>query len=76
VLGVLDWGGDRRRGRGSFGGEFVASFCNQWGLCCVVAWKRVNSLSCHLGGEWGQPRHCCTRWGSTCCKERGSFLGF
>jgi len=21
-MGVLDWGGDRQRGRGSFGGEF------------------------------------------------------
>jgi len=25
--------GDRRRGRGSFGGELGASNCNQWGLC-------------------------------------------
>jgi len=24
-MGVLDFGGDRRRGRGSFGGEFAAS---------------------------------------------------
>jgi len=27
-MGVLDAGGDRRRGRGSFGGEFGASHCN------------------------------------------------
>jgi len=26
-------GGDHRRERGSFGGEFGASRCNQWGLC-------------------------------------------
>ena len=26
--GVLDFGGDRRRGRGSLGGEFAASHCN------------------------------------------------
>ena len=34
-MGVLDFGGDRRRGRGSFGAEseFGASHCNQWGLC-------------------------------------------
>jgi len=32
-MGVLDGGGDRRRGKGSFGGEFGASHCNQWGLC-------------------------------------------
>jgi len=33
-MDVLDGGGDRRRGRGSlsFGGEFGASHCNQWGL--------------------------------------------
>jgi len=32
-MGVLD--GDHQRGRGSFGGEFVACHCNQWGLCCI-----------------------------------------
>jgi len=31
-MGVLDFGGDRRR-KGSFGGEFMAYHCNQWGLC-------------------------------------------
>jgi len=35
-MGVLDFDGDRRRGRGSLGGQFVESHCNQWGLCCVV----------------------------------------
>jgi len=33
VMGVLDGGGDRQRGRGSFGGEIGASHCNQWVLC-------------------------------------------
>jgi len=28
--GVRDFGGDSRRGRGSFGGEFGASHCKQW----------------------------------------------
>jgi len=32
-MGVLDFDGNRRRGRGSFGDEFGASHCNQWGLC-------------------------------------------
>jgi len=36
MMGVLDAGGDRRGRRGSFGGEFGALHCNQWGLCCVV----------------------------------------
>ena len=34
-MGVLDKGGYRRRGKGSFGGEFGASHSNQ-GLSCVV----------------------------------------
>ena len=29
---VLDFGGDCQKGRGSFGGEFGAPHCNQWGL--------------------------------------------
>jgi len=47
-MGVLDFGGDRRRGRGSFGGEFGTSHCNQLGLCCVVARKCMNRSSCRL----------------------------
>jgi len=43
VMGVLDGGGDRRRGRGSFGNEFGAFHCNQWELCCVV----VEHISAH-----------------------------
>ena len=39
-MGVLDGGGDRRRGKSSFGGEFGASHCNQWGLCCIVVRER------------------------------------
>jgi len=34
-MGVLDFGADRRRERGSLGGG-MASYCNQWGICCVV----------------------------------------
>ena len=32
-MGVLDFGGDHRKGRGSLGVEFAASHCNQLGLC-------------------------------------------
>jgi len=39
-MGVLDGGSDRRRGRGRFGGEFEASHCNQWELCCIVVRER------------------------------------
>jgi len=36
-MDVLDEGdGDRRRGRGSFGGEFWASYCNQWGFATQI----------------------------------------
>jgi len=37
----IRWGGNRRRGIGSFGGEFGVSHCNQWGLCCIVVPKCV-----------------------------------
>ena len=47
-MGVLDFGGDRRRGRGSVGLEFAASHCNQRGLCCVIVWKCVQRSSCRL----------------------------
>jgi len=36
-MGVLDFGGDCRRGRGSFGGDFGASHCN---YCCIVERER------------------------------------
>jgi len=29
-MGVLDFDGDCRRGRGSFGGEIGASYCKHW----------------------------------------------
>ena len=41
-MGVLDFGGDRRRGRSSLGGEFAAS------VMCIVA-KRLIGSGCRLG---------------------------
>jgi len=35
-------------GRSSCGGEIGAFHCNQWGLCCIVVWKCMNQLSCHI----------------------------
>jgi len=58
-MGVLDRGGYHRKARGSFGGEFGASDCNQWGLRCVVVQKCVQRSRCRLGGEWGHSRHSC-----------------
>jgi len=51
MMGVscIRWGGDRRRGRGSFGSEFGASHCNQWGLCWIV----LQELHALLKLLWG-----------------------
>jgi len=59
-MGVLHFGGDHRRGRGSLGGEFAASRCNQWELCCVVEWKCVERSSCRLAWRlgWAQAFMC------------------
>jgi len=58
------------------GGEFEASHCNQWGLCCVVVCKCVHysDRAVIWRGEWGGPRHSCVRWKSTCVKGKGLFL--
>jgi len=34
-MDVLDEGGDRQRGSGSFEGEFGASHCNQWAFATL-----------------------------------------
>ena len=39
-MGVLDGGGDYRMERDSFEGEFGASHCNQWVLCCIIVRER------------------------------------
>jgi len=60
-MGVLDFGDDRRRGRGNLGvnlqrpivtnGDFVAS-----------VWKCVYSDQAVVWrGEWGGPRHLCVK---------------
>jgi len=36
---VLDFGGDHRRGRGNFAGEFGALHGCQWEVCWMVVWK-------------------------------------
>jgi len=76
-MDVLDFGGDRRRGRGSLGGlnmrrpiitngKFVASLCGSAYSDRAVVWH----------GEWGGPRHSCVRWKSTCLKGKGLFLAW
>jgi len=39
-MDVLGEGGERGRGRGSFGGEFCTSYCNRWGFCDVAVLHR------------------------------------
>jgi len=45
---------DRSTGRGTFGGEFGAHHCNQWGLHGVGVRQCLNRRCCGLG--W------CVRW--------------
>jgi len=51
-MGVLDGGvGDHRRGiKEQFWGEFGASHCNRWGLCCAIVQER-SALPKLLWGE-------------------------
>jgi len=75
-MSVLDFGCDRRKGRGSLGvnlwrpivtnGDFVASMCESTYNNRAVIWR----------GEWGRPRHSCVRWKSTCFKGKGLFLAW
>ena len=64
-MSVLNFGGDRRRVRGSLElwgvnlrrpivtkGEFVASLCENAYSDPAVVWR----------GEWSGPRHSCVRW--------------
>ena len=55
--------GDRSTGRGTFGVEFAARHCNQWGLCGVRVRQCLNRRSCPL--KW------CVRWVETLLYEMG-----
>ena len=75
-MGVLNFGGDRRRGMGIFvvnvgrpivtNGDFVASLCGSALSDRAVVWR----------GEWGGPRYSCVRWTPTCLKGKGLFLAW
>ena len=75
-MGVLDFGGDRPKGRGSFGvnlprpiitnGDFVASLRESAYNDRAVVWQ----------SEWGGLRHSCVRWKSTCLNGKGLFLAW
>jgi len=45
-------------------GDFVASLCGSAYSDQAVVWR----------GEWGEPRHSCIRWKSTCLKKKGLFM--
>ena len=60
--GVVWWWS---KGKGSFGDEFGASHCNQWGLCCVVVWKRCtvpNYFAQDLFTLYKQHYCACLKW--------------
>jgi len=56
-IGVLDFGGDRRRGRGSMGGEFVAFHCMGTLLYRCVEMRKVIELSFGLVSGVGSGIH-------------------
>jgi len=43
--------------------------CEQW----QHSWLDPDAVWC---GEWGEPRHLCVRWKSTCLKGKGLFLAW
>jgi len=49
----VDAGGYHWRGRSSFGGEFGASHCNQWELCCVVCKSAWTDGAVVWNCKWG-----------------------
>jgi len=36
-------------GKRKFWGGYVVAHCNQWGICSVARWERMNRLSSCLG---------------------------
>ena len=67
--------GDRSTGRGTFGVDFGARHCNQWGLHGVGVRQCLNHRSCGLGFGVVRAvgRHCCIRWGPPRARGRGGF---
>jgi len=47
-------------------GDFVASLCGSAYSDRAVVWR----------DEWGEPRHSCVKWKSTCLKHKGLFLAW
>jgi len=62
-------GGNLRRGA-----IVRRSIVTKWGVWDVPVRKCVNRQSCGLGGEWGQPKHWCIRWGSKSCKGNSYIM--
>ena len=62
--------GDRSMGRGTFGGEFGACHCNQWGVYSIRVQYCLNRR------RWFGVVHAVGQWGSTSSKGKGMFQGF
>jgi len=79
-IGVLDYGGDRRRGRGSFGGAFGTLHDCQWKfngyLCrsgCGIVAKRLTGSGCRWDGGWVGPVIGVLNFGGDRRRGRSSF---
>jgi len=75
-MGVLDFGGDRRRGMGSSGGEFAGPIVTNGDFVASLCGTAYSDQAVIWRGEWGGPRHSCVRWKSTCLKGKGLFLAW
>ena len=66
--------GDRSSGWDTFGGEFVARHCIQWGLTAYMCDSASTVGAAVWGGACGGPMHCCIKWGVHVVQGEGEVL--
>jgi len=71
-MGVLHFGGDRRRERGSLGVNLRHPIVTNWEFFASLCGSAYGDRAVVWRGEWGGPRHSCVRWKSTCLKGEGA----